>query len=201
MEQIILTAAAVVDAFITAEADAAIRKEFGKVAKESATNAVGTLKALIQQEQAGKPDFMLPTTWATVISNIEAGFAEQGVSIPGAFRTAKSLMGKYVREGFTDLTLGRDAMKKAADAAEQQRINGAEKARQEQVDAYMREQEAIRLAALEEEAAAAAAEKEAAATAELARVAVLWRQLQDSCTSKAAQAAFAELTAALAINL
>lgn len=193
----ILTAAAVVDAFIGAEADAAIRKEFGKVAKDSATNAVGTLKALIQQEQAGKPDFMLPTTWATVISSIEAGFTEQGVAIPGAFRTAKSQMGKYIREGFTDLSLGREAMKKAADAAEQQRINGAEKARQEQVDAYMKEQEAIRLAKLEEEAAAAAAEKEAAAAEELARISVLWRNLQVECKSEAAQAAFNALVIAV----
>ena len=198
MEQIILTAAAVVDAFISAEADAAIRKELGKAAKESATNAVGTLKALIQQEQAGKPDFMLPTTWATVISNIEAGFAEQGVAIPGAFRTAKSLMGKYVREGFTDLTLGRDAMKKAADAAEQKRINGAEQERQQQVDAYLAEQEAARLAALEEEAAAAAAEKEAAAAAELARISALWRNLQVECKSEAAMAAFNALAVAIA---
>ena len=201
MEQIILTAAAVVEAFIGAEADAAIRKEFGKAAKESATNAVATFKALVMQEQAGKPDFMLPTTWATVISNIEAGFAENGMAIPGAFRTAKSLMGKYIREGFTDLTIGRDAMKKAADAAEQQRINGAEKARQELVDAYNAEQEAMRIAKLEEEAATAAAEKEAAATAELARVAVLWRNLQDACQSKAAQAAFAELATALSVSL
>lgn len=198
MEQIILTAAAVVDAFIGAEADAAIRKEFGKVAKESATNAVGTLKALIQQEQAGKPDFMLPTTWATVISNIEAGFVEQGVAIPGAFRTAKSLMGKYVREGFTDLTLGRDAMKKAADAAEQKRINGAEQDRQRLVDAYHAEQEAMRLAKLEEEAVAAAAEKEAAATEELARVAILWKNLQMECKSEAAMVAFNALAVAIA---
>ncbi len=201
MENVILTAAAVVDAFIAAEADAAIRKEFGKVAKESASNAVATFKALIQQEQGDKPAFMLPTTWANVVAGIEAGFVEAGMAVPGAFRTAKSLMGKYIKEGFTDLSIGRDAMKKAADAAEQKRIHGAEKERQAQVDAYLAEQEEARLAAQEAEAAQAAAEKEAAAVAELARVAALWRQLQETCTSKASKAAFDELTAALAINL
>ena len=198
MEKVILTAANVVDAFIGAEADAAIRKEVGKVAKESATNAVATFKALIMQEQAGKPDFMLPTTWATVISSIETGFAERGMAIPGAFRTAKSLMGKYIREGFTDLSIGRDAMKKAADAAEQKRINGAEQERQQQVDAYLAEQESARLAAMEEEAATAAAEKEAAAAAELARVAILWKNLQVECKSEAAMAAFNALAVAIA---
>lgn len=201
MEQIILTAAAVVDAFITVEADAAIAKEFNKNKKESADNAVSSFKKFIIQEQGEKPAFMLQDTLAAVIASIEAGFVEKGLAQPGAYRTTKNAIAAYVREGFTDLSLGRDAMKKAAKAAEEARIHGAEKARQQQVDAYLAEQEALRLARLEEEAAVAAAEKEAAAAAELARVAVLWRQLQETCTSKAAKAAFGELTAALAINL
>lgn len=198
MEKVILTAANVVDAFIAAEADAAIRKEFGKVAKESATNAVATFKALVTQEQCDKPDFMLPTTWANVVASIEAGFAEAGMAIPGAFRTAKSLMGKYIREGFTDLSIGRDAMKKAADAAEQKRLNGAEQERQKQVDAYLAEQEEARIAEQEAEAAKLAEEKKAAAEADAARIAVLWRNLQVECKSEAAQAAFNALVIALA---
>lgn len=198
MDNVILTAANVVDAFIAAEADAAIRKEFGKVAKESATNAVATFKALIQQEQGDKPDFMLPTTWSNVVASVEAGFAEAGMAIPGAFRTAKSLMGKYIREGFTDLSIGRDAMKKAADAAEQKRINGAEQERQKQVDAYLAEQEEARIAEQEAESAKLAEEKKAAAEADAARIAVLWRNLQLECKSEAAQAAFNALAIALA---
>lgn len=201
MEKVILTAAAVVDAFICVEADAAIAKEFNKNKKESADNAVASFKKFIIQEQGEKPNFMLPNTLASVIASIEAGFTEKGITQPGAYRTTKNAVTAYVREGFTDLSLGRDAMKKAAKAAEEARLHGAEKARQEQVDAYLAEQEAARLAALETEAAQVAAEKEAAAVAELARVSVLWRQLQETCTSKAAKAAFDELTAALAINL
>ena len=201
MENIILTAATVVEAFIVVEADAAIAKEFNKNKKESADNAVASFKKFIAQEQGNKPAFMLPDTLATVIASIEAGFIEKGLAQPGAYRTTKNAIVAYVREGFTDLSLGRDAMKKAAKAAEDARIHGAEKARQQQVEAYLAEQEAARLAALEEEAALAAAEKEAAAAAELARVAALWRQLQETCTSKASKAAFDELTAALAINL
>lgn len=201
MENTILTADAVVDAFITVEADAAIAKEFNKNKKESADNAVASFKKFILQEQGEKPGFMLPNTLASVIASIEAGFMEKGIAQPGAYRTTKNAIVAYVREGFTDLTLGRDAMKKAAKAAEEARLHGAEKARQEQVNAYLQEQEAARLAALEAEAAAAAAEKEAKAAEDAARVAVLWKNLQDACQSKAAQAAFAELTAALSVNL
>lgn len=201
MEQIILTADAVVDAFIIVEADSAIAKEFNKNKKESADNAVASFKKFIVQEQGNKPAFMLPDTLATVIASIEAGFIEKGLAQPGAYRTTKNAIMAYVREGFTDLSLGRDAMRKVAKSAEDARIHGAEKVRQQQVDAYLAEQEAARLATMEEEAAKAAAEKEAAAAAELARVAVLWRQLQETCTSKAAKAAFDELTAALAVSL
>jgi len=201
MEQIILTAAVVVDAFVAVEADATIAKEFNKVKKQSADNAVECFKALLLQEQGDKPAFMLATTVASVVASIEAGFAEKGIAQPGAYRTMKNAIVAYVREGFTDLSLGRDAMKKAAKAAEEARLHGAEKARQEQVNAYLQEQEALRLAKLEEEAAAAAAEKEAAAAEKAARVAVLWRNLQEACQSKAAQAAFAELTAALSVSL
>ena len=201
MEQIILTASAVVDAFIVVEADAAIAKEFNKNKKDSADNAVASFKKFIIQEQGEKPDFMLATTVANVVASIEAGFAEKGIAQPGAYRTTKNAIVAYVREGFTDLSLGRDAMKKAAKAAEEARLHGAEKARQEQVNAYLQEQEALRLAKLEEEAAAAAVEKEAKAAEDAARVAVLWRQLQETCTSKAAKAAFDELAAALAISL
>lgn len=201
MENTILTADAVVDAFITVEADAAIAKEFNKNKKESADNAVASFKKFILQEQGEKPGFMLPNTLASVIASIEAGFMEKGIAQPGAYRTTKNAIVAYVREGFTDLTLGRDAMKKAAKAAEEARLHGAEKARQEQVNAYLQEQEAARLAALEAEAAAAAAEKEAKAAEDAARVAVLWKNLQDACQSKAAQAAFAELTAALSVSL
>ncbi len=126
---------------------------------------------------------------------------EKGIAQPGAYRVAKNAIVAYVREGFVDLSLGRDAMKKASKAAEEARLYGAEKARQQQVNAYLAEQEVLRLAKLEEESAAAAAEKETAAAAELAHVATLWRQLQEVCTSKAAKAAFDELVATLAINL
>lgn len=201
MEKVILTAAAVVDAFAAAEADAAIAKEFNKTKKESADNAVASFKKFIIQEQGEKPGFMLPNTLASVIASIEAGFTEKGIAQPGAYRTTKNAIVAYVREGFTDLSLGRDAMKKAAKAAEEARLHGAEKERQRLVDAYNAEQEALRLAKLEEEAAAAAAEKEAKAAEEAARVAVLWRNLQEACQSKAAAAAFAELTAALSVSL
>lgn len=201
MEQIILTAAAVVDAFINVEADAAIAKEFNKNKKESADNAVATFKALVMQEQGEKPDFMLPNTLASVVASIEAGFTEKGIAQPGAYRTTKNAIVAYVREGFTDLSLGRDAMKKAAKAAEEARLHGAEKARQQQVDAYLAEQEAARLAAQEAEAAQAAAEKEAKAAEDAARVATLWAALRDACQSKAAKAAFDELTAALSVSL
>lgn len=201
MENIIMTADVVVDAFVAVETDAAIAKEFNKNKKESADNAVASFKKFIIQEQGEKPDFMLPNTLASVIASIEAGFTEKGIAQPGAYRTTKNAIVAYVREGFTDLSLGRDAMKKAAKAAEEARIHGAEKERQAQVDAYLAEQEAARLAAQEAEAAQAAAEKEAKAAEDAARVAVLWRQLQETCTSKAAKAAFDELTAALAISL
>ena len=201
MEQIILTAAVVVDAFVAVEADAAIAKEFNKNKKESADNAVASFKKFIAQEQGNKPAFMLPDTVATVIASIEAGFVEKGLAQPGAYRTTKNAIVAYVREGFTDLSLGRDAMKKAAKAAEEARLHGAEKARQEQVNAYLAEQEAARLAEQEAEAAQAAAEKEAKAIEAAARVAILWKKLQDACQSKAAQAAFAELTTALSISL
>ncbi len=201
MENIILTANIIVDAFVNVEANAAIAKECNKNKKESADNAVASFKKFIIQEQGEKPDFMLPNTLASVIASIEAGFMEKGIAQPGAYRTAKNAIVAYVREGFVDLSLGRDAMKKASKAAEEARLHGAEKARQQQVNAYLAEQEVLRLAKLEEEAAAAAAEKEAAAAAELAHVATLWRQLQEVCTSKAAKAAFDELAATLAINL
>ncbi len=201
MDQMILTAGAVVDAFISAEADAAVSKEFNKTKKETADNAVSAFKKFITQEQGEKPAFMLPDTLAKVVARIETGFLEKGIAQPGAYRTVKNAITAYVREGFTDLSIGRDAMKKAAKAAEEARLFGAEKARQQQVNAYLAEQEVLRLAKLEEEAAAAAAEKEAAAAAELAHVATLWRQLQKVCTSNAAKAAFDELVATLAINL
>lgn len=198
MEQMILTAAGVAAAFSFAEQGKAMAKAARDAVKVESDNAVKALKALITDRMSGKPDFMLPSIVGTVCASVEAEFIG---AQPGTYRTVKNAIVAYVREGFTDLTLGRDAMKKAAVAAEQQRINGAEKARQEQVDAYMKEQEAIRLAALAEEAAAAAAEKEAAAAADLANVAELWRKLQKACTSNAAQTAFAELTAALSVSL
>lgn len=201
MEKVILTASAVVDAFICVEADAAIAKEFNKNKKESADNAVASFKKFIIQEQGEKPDFMLPNTLASVIASIEAGFTEKGIAQPGAYRTTKNAIVAYVREGFTDLSLGRDAMKKAAKAAEEARLHGAEKARQEQVNAYLQEQEEARIAKLEEEARIAAVEKEATAAANTARVAVLWRKLQEACTSKAAKAAFDELADALSVSL
>ena len=201
MENIILTAATVVEAFIVVEADAAIAKEFNKNKKESADNAVASFKKFIAQEQGNKPAFMLPNTLATVIASIEAGFVEKGLTQPGAYRTTKNAIVAYVREGFTDLSLGRDAMRKAAKIAEEARIHGVEKERQRQVDAYLAEQEAARLAEQEAEAAQAAAEKEAKAIEAAARVAILWKNLQDACQSKAAQAAFAELTTALSISL
>lgn len=201
MEQIILTADVVVDAFVAVEADAAIAKEFNKNKKESAENAVASFKKFIIQEQGEKPDFMLPNTLASVIASIEAGFAEKGIAQPGAYRTTKNAIVAYVREGFSDLSLGRDAMKKAAKAAEEARLHGAEKARQEQVNAYLQEQEEARIAKLEEEARIAAVEKEAKAAEDAARVAVLWRKLQETCTSKAAKAAFDELADALSVSL
>lgn len=201
MEKVILTADVVVDAFVAVEADAAIAKEFNKNKKESADNAVASFKKFIIQEQGDKPAFMLPDTLATVVASIEAGFTEKGLAQPGAYRTTKNAIVAYVREGFTDLSLGRDAMKKAAKAAEEARLHGAEKARQEQVNAYLQEQEALRLAKLEEEARIAAVEKEAKAAEDAARVAVLWRKLQEACTSKAAKAAFDELADALSVSL
>lgn len=201
MEQIILTAAGIVDAFVIVESDSAIAKEFNKSKKESADNAVAAFKKFIIQEQGDKPAFMLPDTLATVVASIEAGFVEKGLAQPGAYRTTKNAIVAYVREGFSDLSLGRDAMKKAAKAAEEARLHGAEKARQEQVNAYLQEQEALRLAKLEEEARIAAVEKEAKAAEDAARVAVLWRKLQEACTSKAAKAAFDELANALSVSL
>lgn len=197
-EQITLTAAAVAAAFSIAEQGKALAKATRDAVKADGDNAVSAFKALIAEYQGDKPAFMLPDTVARVCASVEGEFVG---AQPGAYKVAKNAIVAYVREGFTDLSLGRDAMRKAAKAAEEARIHGAEKARQAQVDAYLQEQEAARLAALEAEAAQAAAEKEAAAAADAARVAVLWRQLQETCISKAAQAAFAELTAALAVKL
>lgn len=198
MEKVILTASAVAAAFNLAEQGKALAKATRDAVKGDSDNAVSAFKALIADRMVGKPAFMLPSIVGAVCASVEAEFTG---AQPGTYRTTKNAIVAYVREGFIDLSIGRDAMKKAAKAAEEARIHGAEKERQAQVDAYLAEQEAVRLAALEEEAAQAAAEKEAAAVAELARVAVLWRQLQETCTSKAAKAAFDELTAALAINL
>lgn len=196
--EMILTAAAVANAFSLAEQGKAVVKATRDAVKGDNDNAVSALKALIADRMTGKPDFMLPSVVGVVCASVEAEFAG---AQPGAYRTTKNAIVAYVREGFSDLSLGRDAMKKAAKAAEEARLHGAEKARQEQVNAYLQEQEALRLAKLEEEAAAAAAEKEAKAAEDAARVAILWKNLQDACQSKAAAAAFAELTAALAINL
>lgn len=198
MEQMILTAAGVAAAFSFAEQGKAMAKAARGAVKVESDNAVAALKALITDRMAGKPDFMLPSIVGAVCASVEAEFIG---AQPGTYRTVKNAIVAYVREGFTDLSLGRDAMKKAAKAAEEARIHGAEKERQAQVDAYLAEQEAARLAAQEAEAAQAAAEKEAKAAEDAARVAVLWRQLQETCTSKAAAAAFAELTAALAVSL
>ena len=196
--EMLLTAAAVANAFSLAEQGKAVAKATRDAVKGDNDNAVSALKALIADRMTGKPDFMLPSVVGAVCASVEAEFAG---AQPGTYRTVKNAIVAYVREGFTDLTLGRDAMKKAAKAAEEARIHGAEKARQQQVDAYLAEQEAARLAEQEAEAAQAAAEKEAKAAEDAARVAILWKNLQDACQSKAAQAAFAELTAALAINL
>ena len=198
MENIILTASAVAAAFNLAEQGKALAKATRDAVKGDSDNAVSAFKALIADRMVGKPEFMLPSVVGAVCASVEAEF---GGAQPGTYRTMKNAIVAYVREGFTDLSLGRDAMRKAAKAAEDARIHGAEKARQQQVDAYLAEQEAARLAEQEAEAAQAAAAKEAAAVAELARVAALWRQLQETCTSKASKAAFDELTAALAINL
>lgn len=197
-EQITLTAAAVAAAFSLAEQGKALAKATRDAVKADGDNAVSALKALIADHMIGKPDFMLPSVVGAVCASVEAEFIG---AQPGAYKVVKNAIVAYVREGFTDLSLGRDAMRKAAKAAEEARINGAEKERQRLVDAYNAEQEALRLAKLEEEAAKAAAEKEAKAAEDAARVAVLWRQLQETCTSKAAQAAFAELTAALSVSL
>lgn len=196
--EMILTAAAVANAFSLAEQGKAIVKATRDAVKGDNDNAVSALKALIADRMTGKPDFMLPSVVATVCASVEAEFAG---AQPGTYRTVKNAIVAYVREGFTDLSLGRDAMKKAAKAAEEARLHGAEKARQEQVNAYLHEQEALRLAKLEEEAAAAAVEKEAKVAEDAARIAVLWRKLQEACQSKAAQAAFSELTAALSVSL
>lgn len=194
MDQMILTAAGVAAAFSFVEQGKAMAKATRDAVKVESDNAVKALKALITDRMSGKPDFMLPSIVGTVCASVEAEFTG---AQPGTYRTVKNAIVAYVREGFTDLSLGRDAMKKAAVAAEQQRINGAEKARQAQVDAYMQEQEAMRIAKQEEEAAAAAAEKEAAAAAELARISALWRNLQVECKSEAAQAAFNALVIAV----
>lgn len=196
--KMILTAAAVANAFSLVEQGKAIAKATRDAVKGDNDNAVSALKALIADRMTGKPDFMLPSIVATVCANVEAEFIG---AQPGAYKVVKNAIVAYVREGFTDLSLGRDAMKKAAKAAEEARLHGAEKARQEQVNAYLQEQEALRLAKLEEEAAAAAVEKEAKAAEDAARVAVLWRKLQEACTSKAAKAAFDELADALSVSL
>lgn len=197
-EQITITAAAVAAAFNAAEQGKALVTATRNAVKADGDNAVSALKALIADYQGDKPAFMLPDTVARVCANVEAEFIG---AQPNAYKVVKNAITAYVREGFVDLSLGRDAMRKAAKAAEEDRLHGAEKARQEQVNAYLAEQEAARLAAQEAEAAAAAAEKEAAAAEDAARVAILWKNLQDACQSKAAQAAFAELTAALVVSL
>lgn len=196
--KMILTAAAVANAFSLVEQGKAIAKATRDAVKGDNDNAVSALKALIADRMTGKPDFMLPSIVATVCANVEAEFIG---AQPGAYKVVKNAIVAYVREGFTDLSLGRDAMKKAAKAAEEARLHGAEKARQQQVDAYLAEQEAARLAAQEAEAAQAAAEKEAKAAEDAARVATLWAALRDACQSKAAKAAFDELTAALSVSL
>lgn len=202
MEQLILTASAVAAAFNLAEQGKELAKATRDAVKSDSDNAVSAFKALVADHMAGKPDFMLPSIVGAVCASVEAEFSG---AQPGTYRTMKNAIVPYVREGFTDLTIGRDAMRKAAKAAEEARIHGAEKARQAQVDAYIAEQEAAERAARDAlwdaVEAEEAAEREAAAAAELARVAVLWRKLQETCTSKAAKAAFGELTAALAINL
>lgn len=197
-EQITLTATAVAAAFSLAEQGKALAKAARDAVKVDADNAVSALKALIADCQGDKPAFMLPDTVARVCANVEAEFTG---AQPGAYKVVKNAIVAYVREGFTDLSLGRDAMRKAAKIAEEARIHGVEKERQRQVDAYLAEQEAARLAEQEAEAAQAAAEKEARAVEAAARLAVLWRQLQETCTSEAAKAAFTELTTALSINL
>ena len=177
MENAIITSSAVVDAFNSSAIDAAIAQEVNKNKKASSDNAVALFKNYIKQEHGNKPDFMLVDTVNTVIASLEASFKEAGVNQPSTYRTMKNAISRYVREGFTDLSLGRDAMKKAADAAEEARIHGAEKERQRQVAAYLAEQEAVRIAEQEAEAAKAAESAAATAAAEADRLAVLWHDL------------------------